>query len=604
MNKKLLVLGSIFLSGISLNAQVLSGTFVGRYATGIFDKGATEIAAYDPSSKKIFSVNGSTGKVDVIDFSNPAAPSLVSTIDLAPYGIAANSVSIYGGILACAVEATVKQDNGKVVFFNTAGDHLKTVDVGALPDMITYTPDGKTLIVCNEGEPTSDYATDPVGSISIIDISAGVSSATVTNLTFNAYNGKEDSLRALGIRIFGPGASAAQDFEPEYATVSADSKSAWVVLQENNAMVLVDLVTKTIKEIKPLGFKDHSVSGKGLDASDRNSSTINIATHPIKGMYMPDGLSSIKYNGKTYILSANEGDARDYGTNADVSKQMVEEITVKSLTLDATAFPTAATLKTDAVLGRLNVTKTMGDTDKDGDYDALYAFGARSFSIWDSSMTLIYDSGDQMEQYIAANYPSSFNVSSTNNTKQNRSDNKGPEPEAVITATFAGKTYAFVGLERFGGVMVYDVTNPMNVVFETYFTSRDFSTTPGANTAGGDLAPEGLLYISATNSPTGKPYLLSSNETSGSIAVYELAGSVVTSDEELNIGQSEFKVYPNPNSSGILNFNQTATGKMFNVNGSVVSLFQNTQQVNIQHLSPGFYILKNDKGESVKVIVQ
>ena len=605
MKKKLLFFGLTALCFGQIQSQVLTGTFVGRYTTGLYDVGATEIAAYDPTSKKIFSVNGSTGKVDVIDFSNPAAPVLLTTIDLSSYGAGANSIAVHNGVVACAVEATVKQNTGKVVFFNTSGIHLKTVDAGALPDMITFSPDGKLVITANEGEPSADYTNDPEGSITIVDISTGVANAVATQIDFKAYIGTESVLKGQGIRIFGPGANAAQDIEPEYVTVSADSKTAWVVCQENNAMVQLNLTTKTIENIKALGFKDHSIKGNGLDASDKNSNTINITTYPIKGMYMPDGLSNVKFNGKTYILSANEGDAREYTANADVSKQIKEEVTISTLTLDPTIFPNAATLKMDANLGRLTVTKTMGDTDSDGDYDALYSFGGRSFSIWDSTMTQVYDSGDQIEQYIASNYAPYFGVSSTNNTKQNRSDNKGPEPESVITGTIGANTYAFVGLERFGGIMVYDVTNPMSVTFVSYMTSRDFLTKPGINTAGGDLAPEGLLFISAANSPTGKPYVLSSNETSGSIAVYELAGSIVTSEEEmLAIQSAKFNVYPNPNNGDVVYFNKIVSGKIYNSTGQIVSDFLNARELNVQHLNSGLYFITTDTNENIKFIIK
>ena len=598
-NRLLLFLSFVCLGVTSIFAQSLTGNFVGRFSTDLFDAGATEIATYDPASKKIFSVNGATGKVDVIDFSNPAAPTLLTSITLSTYGKSANSVSSFNGVIACAVEDSVKQNNGKVVFFDAVGNHLKTVTVGALPDMLTFTPDGTKVLVANEGEPNADYSIDPEGSVSVIDVSNGIANATVGTINFNAHNGQEAGLKAQGIRIFGPNANTSKDMEPEYITVSKDSKTAWVVCQENNAVVIVNLENNSISDVKPLGFKNYNTTGNGIDASDKNSGTINIANWPVYGMFMPDGLANMRFNNQTYILSANEGDVREYGTFAEAKR-------VKDLSLDANTFPDATSLKTDNNLGRLNVSSVDGDLDSDGDFDVLYSYGARSFSIWDSSMSLIYDSGDDMEQYMAMNYPNQFNYSNTNNTLKNRSDDKGPEPESVITVTLGDSTYAFVGLERIGGVMVYNVTNPNNVSLVTYFTSRDFGVVPGANTAGGDLGPEGLLYISANDSPDGKHYILTSNEISGSIAVYQLDGSAVTSVYETRKGTESavLKVFPNPATQGVAKLNKVVSGVLYNCTGKAVKKFRNATEITTSDLNSGIYFLQTLQGETTKLVIR
>lgn len=477
---------------------------------GTYQGAGSEISAYDVTTQRLYIVAG-TSALEVLDVSNPTAPTLVKTIDTSAFGIA-NSIAVKNGIVAVAIEnGANKQAPGVVAFYDLDGNLLNSVTVGALPDMLTFTPDGKKIVVANEGEPNSynqlDSA-DPEGSISIIDLSKGVlrlDQSSVKTADFSAFNALKDALVAAGVRVFGPNVTVAQDLEPEYITVSPDSKTAWVTLQENNALAIVDLETATVKEIKPLGFKDHSLLGNGLDASDRDSG-INIQTWPVLGMYQPDAIASFTVNGQTYLITANEGDARDYTGFA-------EEVRVgaNSYRLDPTAFPNAATLKNNANLGRLTVTNALGNPDRDNDFDQIYVFGARSFSIWNANGSLVYDSGDQFEQITAVQVPDLFNSNGTASTFDTRSDNKGPEPEGVVIGVIDGQTYAFIGLERTGGVMVYNVTNPNSPTFVQYIN------TPG------DVSPEGLAFVVAEDSPTGKPLLVVTHEVSNTTTTYEIA---------------------------------------------------------------------------------
>ena len=315
----------------------------------------------------------------------------------------------------------------------------------------------------------------------------------------------------------------AQDLEPEYITVSADSKKAYVTLQENNAIAVIDIATKTVLSIKPLGFKDHSVPGMGMDVSnedggtntDSGTATIKISPVPFKGMYLPDAITSYTVGTATYLITANEGDTRDY-------TGFKEEITVRAhctAGLDATVFADASNAIRDSNLGKTLVTTTPngGQTGKNGDgqCNELYSFGGRSFSIWSSDVVRAFDSGDQFEQRTAALHPTlTFNASNTNNTLDSRSPSKGPEPEAVTVGKIGTKTFVFVGLERVGGVMVYDVTNPAAPVYVTYLNSRTGAT--------GDRGPEGVAFIKASKSPNGKPLLVIGNESSGTTAIFQL----------------------------------------------------------------------------------
>ena len=887
--------------------DTLKLTQIGRYTTGVFDESAAEIPAYDPDTQRLFVVNANSAAVDVLDLSNPSEPTLIKAIDVSEFGEVANSVAVQNGIVAVAVEAAIAQNSGRVVFLNTDGDLLSQVTVGALPDMLTFTPDGTKVLVANEGEPSDDYTDDPEGSVSIIDLSNGVenlSNADVTTASFAAFNEQKAELIEQGVRIFGPDVgtaapndtvSVAQDLEPEYIAVTPDSTTAYVALQENNALAKVDISASQVTEILPLGFKDHNAepsletfffeeselpvlgtteargdillggfsglyfegvapNGKlqfithpdrgpdagsdeqgnrifllpelqpqlvrfeldpqdGLEISDRifltqadgtpltglpnlpeldpdtpideagnllefaplgadlegvvrvpdgtywladeyrpslyhftedgtlieryvpkglppevgtpafhevysqrqpnrgfeaiayqdgkvygfiqspidnpasaetatvrilefdpetntvgeylyiqdnvgggsdkigdavaldegefllierDSNTgedslkniyrinlknatnvtdlppgtlaagetlesltpeqlaqkgiqpvtkelyadladlgytftdkpeglalvdpttvavlndndfgetdvpiglglvslnnaldasdedgaIAIRNASVLGMYQPDGIAAYEANdGETYIVTANEGDAREYIVEDDQGNEtetFVEEARVEDLSLDPEAFPDA-NLQQPENLGRLTVTTTLGDADDDGEYEQLYAFGGRSFSIFDTEGNLVFDSGSDFERITAEQVPDFFNSDNDENTFDTRSDNKGPEPEGVVLGEVNGRNYAFVGLERVGGVMVYDISDPAESEFVQYINTRDFTGDPEAGT--GDLGPEGLSFISAEDSPNGNPLLAVAYEVSGSTAIFEI----------------------------------------------------------------------------------
>lgn len=497
---------------------------IGRYSSGIFDESAAEIVAYDPSSARLFVVNSAAVAVDVLNLSDPANPVLLDTIDASAEGGAANSVAVRDGVAAVAIEAAVKTDPGKVVFYDTLNlAKISEVPVGALPDMLTFTPDGSAVLVANEGEPNEGYTVDPEGSVSVIDVSGGFTMPTVATADFTSFNAEIDALRASGVRIYGPGATVAQDLEPEYIAVAPDGLSARVALQEANALAVLDLSdisAPAITDIVPLGFKDHMIIGNELDPSDRDPEgdpQVRIRNWSVYGMYQPDALAAYAFNGRTYYITANEGDDRDDFIPGE------ETARVKDLVLDATAFPDAATLQADSALGRLAVTTFDGDTDNDGEFEELYALGARSFSIWAEDGTQAFDSGAAFERITAQRFPDNFNANNDENDAEGRSDNKGPEPEGVVLGELAGRIFAFIGLERIGGIMVYDVTNPQSARFVQYVNPRDFSKDPESELAlVGDLGPEGFAFITAEDSPNGSPLLVVGNEVSGTTAIYQI----------------------------------------------------------------------------------
>lgn len=487
-----------------------------------------EIPSYDRLTRRLFIVTGTTDSVDVLDIADPTKPRLLNSIASSSIGAglgSINSADIHNGIVALAIEGVPRSTNGAVAFLRATDFRvIGKVTVGANPDMLKFTPDGRYLLVANEGEASEQGVTpmiNPEGSVSIIMLptlspTMAAINPTVDTANFRAYNNQAAALRAAGVRLFGPNAATvAEDLEPEYITVSSDSKTAYVTLQENNAIAILDIASRKFTAIKPLGFKDHSKAGNGFDASDRDKK-VNIQPWPVKGIYMPDEIASFSVGNATYLITANEGDSREafHKEEARVGSHCKATDPV---------FGGDASLHGDDKLGRLIVTTLPngGVTGKDaeGRCTDLYSFGARSFSIWDANINLVWDSGSQLEEITAAESAKpdaqfKFNATNSNNTEESRSPAKGPEPEGVAVGKFGEKTFAFIGLERVGGVIVYDVTTPSAPSFVTYLNTR--------NGDKGDNGPEGLRLIPAADSPNGKPLLIVANETSGTTGIIQI----------------------------------------------------------------------------------
>ncbi|WP_185964457.1 choice-of-anchor I family protein [Aliikangiella marina] len=506
-------------------------TLIGRYQASTGGEGAAEIVQYHANSESIFTINGDLGnRIEVVSVAGLTTAELASpltstnltgvnydfptsvdigaeTVDISDV----NSIAIHGNKLAVAVAHVNDITEAGVVLFYTldddggfdVSDYIAT-RVGVLPDSVAFTPDGSKIVVADEGEAGDVPADDVKGSVSIIDVVAGVAETTATTLTFDDFNG----LDLEGLNQNPDAVDFAHAVEPEYVAISADSSTAYITLQEMNALAVVDLNNKTILDVKSLGLKDHSLMSNALDASDKDNK-VNIRTYDnLYGLFQPDTIVSYQTNGQNYLITANEGDAGDGFHDVDER--------VEDLTLDATAFPDATALQTDDELGRLKVVPYLGQG-QDGEYEKLYAFGARSFSIWSDAGELVFDSGSDFEKVTAGLFGLDFNNDEDVNEADTRSDAKGPEPEALAVGQVGDRFYAFIGMERMGGIAMYDVTDPYGVQFITYTNNRNLS-----DITQGDLAPEGMSFVKAEDSPTGYPLLIVGNEISGTVAVYQV----------------------------------------------------------------------------------
>jgi len=507
--------------GLDLDAPEASEELGEIGIAAVFDsgvgEGGSEVVATEDG--KVYATNGALGRIDVWDI---ASGDLSNSIDLTylPGFDGLQSVAVKNGLIAVAVSTTDIVDGtdvlgqvGYVALIDAeTGLLIDRIVTGNLPDMVTFSPDGTKILVANEGEfnAESDITVDPVGSVSIIDVSNLVN-PTVQTLTFGAVDAME------GVRL-APGASYLEGLEPEYIAVTDDGGTAYVALQEANAFARIDLTTGAM-ELIPLGTVDHAQAGFGLDAND--DGLISIRTFEnLVGLRMPDAIDAFELDGATYIISANEGDGRgdaeDGGDEARVGDILGGDI--PGLSIDPSVDTTG--------LERLTVSTIDGDTDGDGDIDVLHAFGSRSFTIYDADGTVVFDSGSEFERILSEIAPERFNNDDGDpiaTEDDNRSDAKGPEPEAVITGEVNGELYAFIGLERDSGIMIYNISVPTDAYFVDYIPG--FGNDLGA---GPDdfIGPETLAFIPATDSLSGVAQLVAAYEISGDTVVYDLGAGI------------------------------------------------------------------------------
>ena len=537
--------------GFANGGSTLDLTQTGRYEAGEtnVDGGVMEIVSYNARTGWAYAVNGQSGyltaialktleekdSVDLLDGNDIDVKALVEAADASfQYGdMTSVAVSPDGSTLAAALQAEGYADAGRVALFACNPDGSltlqKLVPVGVQPDMVTFA-DNHTVLTADEGEPREGYGegiTDPKGSVSIVDTDAGTASV----VTFDSFDSQRDSLAVAGV-VLKKNTAPSVDFEPEYLALSGGR--AYVTLQEANAIAVLDLSAKAFTGVYSAGFEDYSTTPVDIDKKDEAYAPKTYES--LMGIRMPDGIAAFEAGGTTYLVTANEGDAREWG-DEDLGTAYLNEDERNFKDGEDTSPTGAITAENSGLDGKVVFFLVE-------DYDGLdpakdYLFGGRSFTVYEvaeDGISEVFTSGDDFEALTARYLPAYFNSSNDNSALDDRSGKKGPEAESITVGAVDGHTYAFVALERTGGVMVYDVTDPADVSFVNYINSRNFETiVPGSEeyddgeldkwVTGGDVAPEGLAFLPAGQSPNGKDLLLAACEVSGTVAVYELSAN-------------------------------------------------------------------------------
>ena len=540
--------------GYENGTAALNLTQIARYSAGQYnvDGGVMEIVAYNQATEWAYAINGQSGKLAAIPLAGLTAGAHVEAltgteIDVKALVEAEDSTFQYGDMtsvaispdsttLAAALQAQGSNDAGRVALFTCEEDGTLTlealVETGAQPDMVTFAGDG-VVLTADEGEPREGYGeniADPKGSVTVVDVEAQES----TVVDFSAFDSQRDQLAEDGI-VLKKGSAPSVDLEPEYIAVSGGK--AYVTLQENNAIAVLDIESQAFEGVYSAGFEDHSTTAIDLDKKDDAYDPQTYES--LLGIRMPDGIAAFTVEGATYLVTANEGDAREWG-DEDLDTFYLSE-DERDFGEEGVTSPTGAiTAENSGLEGKVVFFKT---EDFDGlDPEKDYVFGGRSFTVFqatENGLEEVFTSGDDFEALTAQYVPEYFNASNDNAVLDDRSGKKGPEAESVTVGTVDGKTYAFVALERTGGVMAYDVTDPAAITFVNYVNTRDFGTTVEGSeeyedgeldkwVTGGDVAPEGLLFLDAASSPNGEPLLLAACEVSGTVAVYQLGSEDLT----------------------------------------------------------------------------
>ncbi|MFZ9205343.1 MAG: choice-of-anchor I family protein [Candidatus Nanopelagicaceae bacterium] len=508
-------------------------------AISLDGEGSGEIATFHPGSKRIFATNGVKNAIDIFDISNVAAPKKVGSLSLSPYGNDVTSVAAGRDVVVAAVLVTEtfsatgapSTPNGKLVVFDTNGKVLSSPDIlGVLPDSVTFAPNGTTALVAIEGQPVcakddpattakedTDYskASDPEGGVSIVDLT-NPAAPVVKFAGFKQFNVAQ--MKAKGIAVSSVVNNVAKDFEPEFIT-AVDNKYAYVTIQEANAIGKLDIEAASFESVTRAFESKLSVTAR--DTSDRDSGAGPRNYANVVGASQPDAIASFKVGSGHYFVTANEGDAREYTCLNDDQRG-------SSLKVDSRRFPNWSTLSASAALGRAKVNPTIGDRDGDGDIDTIHLRGSNSMTMYRNGIAL-WDSGELLDQiqikaFGVANINGSHSLSSDKSTMnyvgQDRSDDKGSEPEGVAVGMVGNTRVAILGLERMTALAVFDITQPRSPVFQEWLQMLPAKATPAKDVK--HWSPEGIVFVSADKSPSGKALIITSYELSGSISIHQI----------------------------------------------------------------------------------
>lgn len=565
------------------------------YQTNIFNDAGAQDIAWDKNSKHLFSINASLNMLEVYDLIDIAKPFKMASIDLSTVISRPTSIASFNGLVAVTGIGTSPQGSGKVLYFDNNGLLLKQFSVGPMPKMVNFTPGGNHCLIVNEGIPTDDYTIDPAGSISIINISIGINNVTQSGVITIPFTPLDSITINPLVLTYGNNNQqlVSQDLEPEYISGNNSGTKAYVSLQENNAVMIIDIQSSSIDTVIGLGYLDRSIAGNGLDASDVNTA-IDIKTYDrLFALYQPHAMEAFEVGGNQYLLSTNEGAPRQNTAYDEVN-------IVSSTILHPGKFSNISTLINSNNLGNLEVTRELGDNDGDGLFDSIYTFGTRSFSIWDENLQLLWDSGDEFEQIIALAHPNDFNSNNDdNNSFKSQSDNLGPEPKAAAIGEVDGTLYAFIGMEKMGGFMVYDISDPLNPQFELYELNRDFSLA-ASDPDVGDLGIESIVFVPSTQSPTDFALVIVASPASGTFTIYQIGQGIGLTELE----DAQFlKAFPNP-TTGNLELNNYGDYKILDASGRLVQSLKNVNSLDLANEPEGLYIIKNNKGDVIRVIRQ
>ncbi len=430
---------------------------------------------------------------------------LPAAVKIGSYGGSGVGLSSGGDGVVLFNAAGVEQHR---VSFNTATSGRSFYwEYDAAGNLLTA-PGGTFSIADVNGAFRSTGATPDFGSPGVVN-RTDVPMPAVVTVDFQGVNLSAARINPLYTTT--NAANAYLDIEPEYITVSGGK--AYVTLQENNAVGVFNLATNGWEAVLPLGSINQLI-----DASEKDGIRID---DTVTGLPMPDAIASFTVGGQTYFVTANEGDARD--DNALLGRR-TEEARVSALTAQIepaylaqlNAFYQGIITQNVThvnALGDLRVSKFDG-LNGGGLITNLVMYGTRSFSIYTASGVRVFDSGSQFEQIIAARNPALFNTDSgLPSNVDKRSDSKGPEPEGVAVGEINGRLYAFIAQERAGGLFQFDVTNPTNAFFVDY---RNTTASPR------HVSPESVLFIAASDSPTGNPLVLVGYELSSDIQIFDV----------------------------------------------------------------------------------
>lgn len=593
MKTLLLFLGCFWAFG--LFAQTLPTFETFRHRAPGFDQNKLSYHAYEPSSERIFVASPGDNRLYTFDISNSNKVFQDSTINLNIYQTEVSGIAAHQGIVALTFINNLPQARGKLVLLDTAGQLIKQFTVGAYPSFVRFSDDGRYLIVGNEGIPADDYSVDPPGSVSVLQIlSANPSSLSQSDIFTIRFDRLDSTAYHPLLRVYGNQGQQlpSEDLEPEGIALLPGGNKAVISLQENNGLALINFSNFSLDTVLGLGWQSHQDSSHGLDGSAQNP-RINIRSYKnLFGLYQPKGLSAFQQQGKNYILSANQGAYRAYSAYNETQL-------VKNTALNPSTIPNRNQYMEDSLIGSLRLTKTMGNARNTFIYDSMFTFGTRSWSIWNDSLNLVWDSGDDLAQWIAQAFPNQFNsLANSNQSYKQASVRFGPEAHLICYGEVDGLPYAFVGLKQMGAVAIYDLSNIQAPRQVSLLLDRDFSL-PASDPQSGDQGISDLSFIPPSESPNGLAMLVATHGVSGSLSVYELGQGI--GYQEWFQAEQDWQVFPNP-SRGYYQSNHQKPLRIYNAQGSFIKEVRVGETIDLSKQVPGYYLLRNAAGRTLKVL--